>query len=66
MEEYLNGNYSASIEQFEKVLLDSERDNLTSQELAMVYCNISAAEFGEFPSPPKPHSHNLDRIRIIS
>lgn len=53
MEEYLAGNYHDCIQKYEQLLLQ-ESDQATPEELAMIHCNISAAEFGK-KSLPTPH-----------
>jgi hypothetical protein len=50
--------------------LSAERDQLSSQDLAMLYCNIGAAEFGESRSSTcsvlsSSRLTTLDRIGII-
>jgi hypothetical protein len=47
MDEFLAGSYNECIQKYEQLLLE-ESDKLTPEELGMAYCNISAAEFGEW------------------
>lgn len=45
MEEYIAGNYQESILIFERDIQE-KREELSIQELGMLYCNIGACEFG--------------------